>query len=330
MARYLAVGCLAFGAVVSSPSTARSAEGAEELRDLSDAVRVEPGHCIERETLVRRVAEMLRRREVDARVEVEVDARTTPILYRLFREGTLVGERSLEHLRGRCDEVADAVALAVAIGIDQLLLEVRRADSRPPVVPPPAPPGPPPPPPPPMTRTALPGPRLNVAAVVTAGVLPTVALGSEVGVEVRASRWLAARASGLLVPKSSTSLRSGSVSTDLGALALAACLPAPTVRASLHGCLGISVGRLSATADGAMFSVTYTRHALWTTADGRMELWLPVVGGLGLIAAATGFVPLVRPRLDVAQTTAGVPVVASRTLAPIGGTFEIGPAFLFR
>ncbi|MDO9015967.1 MAG: hypothetical protein Q8S73_44555 [Deltaproteobacteria bacterium] len=57
------------------------------------------------------------------------------------REGTLLGERTLTHDAERCDPIADASALAVALAVDPdaLIDEPARTDASPPPAPPPPP-----------------------------------------------------------------------------------------------------------------------------------------------------------------------------------------------
>jgi hypothetical protein len=111
------------------------------------------------------------------------------------REGTLLGERTLTHDAERCDPIADASALAIALAVDPdaVIDEPARAQATPPT----APPSPRPRPPRPRApraaaRPAGPSLALGILGGVSAGITPSPApIVGLVGAVGLSPRWSA-------------------------------------------------------------------------------------------------------------------------------------------
>src|SRR6516164_7208091 len=94
---------------------------------LKDAVKVEPGKCIESGPLVERIKTWLKRDSIDPRIRVEVRASKTAndVHFTIRRNEQIVGEKDMR-AEMACAEFQSAVALAIASALDAIILETER------------------------------------------------------------------------------------------------------------------------------------------------------------------------------------------------------------
>lgn len=273
---------------------------------------VDEGASTELRALIRREGERLR-----AQVSL------------LDGEGKLLGERSLDSRGSDCGELAEAMVLAIAIAVDDVLSVVAPPPppplSPPPLVvevrPPPAPtPAPPPPPPAPQVNVAAALPsryELDVGLDVSAGLGPAPSTGVSAGA---AMRWkeLSIGLEGHAALPSSHSLRTGGeVRAALTRGAIVPCLRVDP----LGVCGVVSLGVLSAEGVGVPNARTATSPYLGAGTRLALE-WVPPEG-VGLRVHAEAALALIR-------TTVGVGARDAWTMSPIAASLGASAVFRIR
>lgn len=187
--------------------------------------------------------------DASTRVLVRLEARERAIVGTLEVHGARAGQREIASPEGDCREVVDALATAIAIGLDPASL------TRPPSEPPPAPvepaptptppptpapvappPAPPPPPPPPAAREPV-HLQASASAALLLGELPGPAPGFELSFGAR-YRFVSAHVEGAFAARTS-SHGAGEISTSLLGASLTPC-------AHVSWLFGCVVGRLGA------------------------------------------------------------------------------------
>ncbi len=263
--------------------------------------------------------------EVAAReVGVTVTRRGGGIVGTLSLKGPRAGQREIVSPRGDCHEVVDALAVAIAIGIDPSSL------ARPPGTPPPAtpgpagpPPGPPPPaaPPPPLaapTESPPPAPPLPLVAVgATAGILglfgespaTTGALALGAGLRVRAFE---ARLEGAASLASRVSVAGGAIGGGKISASLLTGSFLPCVRVKVaFGCAMVTVGALRG--EGSGVAEPLRASAVYAAVGARAGVDIPIRGSFFARAHVDGLAPLSRITLQLGgQDVWTVPSFAAR------------------
>ncbi len=314
------------------------AAGEPQTHAVADAITVEPSECLAGPDLASRVEMWLGRNEIDHRVSVRVSDlrdRGEGVVFVVAREGKPAAERRLRPRDIPCADLTAAVGLAVAMAIDATFLasflnveDLQPAEE---------PPLPPPPPPPRVADKPLPkpvraGPTRDAPVVHGAlqatgliGVLPVPTAGGTFSIDVSLARWLELRFAGLGTFDPAVQLGSGRVRVGAAAARVSPCLVQPIDELSVAGCAGLVAGRW--VARGEDFDVNHASTLPWVaavaTGEGRLRL-----GELtSLRFTVEGFVPFVRPSLDVEDGSGRI--VASKQAASAGLGISVGPAVAF-
>jgi hypothetical protein len=262
---------------------------------LADAPRlqVDEGLCFDAPTLARRV-EQWRKTPADPRIQVRVKRSDRTVSFTLARDATPLGERTMEVPQAACDDVTDAVAVAVAMALD-----ANRAVST-------DPPEEPVPPAGSMFRVSpaddaesepapvVPTPRLTVSAeaVFADGLLNRVAPGIEVGFNRAWAPWFETQLLLLGVWESSSSSFFGP--GRLLAAILDGCAGTSAGPALLRACLGVAFGAVLTHVDrswGPPDIPAFGWGGPTARVDGKISLGPP----LSLVLSVDGFMPVVRP-----------------------------------
>jgi len=300
------------------------------VRPLSEAVVVEGAtDCLDRGALVRRIARWLRSETVDARIAVVVrkEGDGDVVGFVIRRDGVALAERRFDEPPEDCNDLRAALGLAIALAIDATILESLGTREQPPHPPPPAAerPAPPPPRPPPDDRPQT-GLALAAEAQGSAGILPAPAVGVATAIEVRPASFFSIRAGAVGTFPVRTTVGDGAVDVSHVAGGALACFANDRGRLELRLCLGAAAGQVLA--QGSDFDRSLGADILWVAAEGRLEGRWRLVRPLAIAVAVSGFVPLVRPRLDVERTDGSVS--SSRLFPAWGGALALGPVLYFR
>jgi hypothetical protein len=321
-------------------SEARAQRAAD--RAIVGALAVGPSSCIDRETLARGISTWLGRPTIDGRIAIAVREGPDGVIYSVTRDGARIGERTMHVVGASCADVHAAVSLGIAIAIDATLLEslgIAPAPSSPTSA----------------TRTApndAAAPRGFVAAqpprlradlpvmheekrdhviaagaqgLVLVGVLPKVTLGVAPFVDVTLIRAFDLRASGLVSTTADVAVREGSASVGLVAGRLDACAALRAGAARLRGCVGAAAGAVSA--EGTGYPDSYSTTAAWIGPAVRFDGRWSFGSVFGLVLSLDGFIPGVKPRLDVLAPDGSVS--ESRTFPLAGVVLGLGPSISF-
>lgn len=251
----------------------------------------------------------------------------TAEIYLRDAAGALVAERRLESRAARCDELVDAVAFAVALGLDGDAAAARAATPaieaapRCPTCPvcPPAPPAPAP-----RARRAA---RWSVVSEAVAGVLvgplASPALELSLRLSVRPPRWPRIYLDLAGSPEVTTAARGGQALSSLAAGALGVCPWAPRLGAFELGlCAGVRGGVLRVAGRG--FAVDRIEERPWVALDLGLRARWDLTRALHLALTLEGTVPFVRDTLvvDGAAEVHRPSVVGLRAGAGVGVHFE--------
>jgi hypothetical protein len=324
------------------------AAGADPVeRPVVEALRVEPNECLDRDALARHVVGWIHRDRIDRRIEIAVSgapSSPTGVGLTLLRDGQVVGERRFTTLDVPCEDARAAIGLAIAVAIDNTLLQDLRAD------PPPPPPAPPPvaelPPPPPPPAAAPPreaigagaGPGLGMSLdfVGMLGPLPSLVAGLSPAFELTPHRMFEIRIAGLATSASTFAVGTGSVSAEIFAGRVDACAVfqlgprAEGARLSairLRGCAGLLAGIVH-TSVAAGLDPSPSPNSPWVSTALRFDARVALAPRFGLQLAVDALAPLTRTDVDAALMDGTV--VDRRPLAPVGIAVGFGPHFIFR
>ncbi len=251
--------------------------------------------------------------------DLRVDVQTGAALSFVVRvDGRVVANRRFTHLTGACPSVLDAIAIAIALAIDQRGGPAPEAtpESRPAPVALAAPAT--------QSAPAAPG-RLSVAASGGAllgfpGGAPSYAL--ELGwARARLGVGVGLRGAGPV----DVAVGGGTVRSTLVAGEARGCLRAPRTRLTALGCVGAAFGRLLVRPTG-FGPEGRAGSATWSAATAEGTLEVPLGGRFGLFVRATLAVPLVRPALDVVDASGRS--VARRDFPALGGGGALGVYWL--
>lgn len=307
---------------------------AEDGVPLADAVKVEPGKCIEQSLLVSRIEMWLKRTTIDRRLRVEVKSSKTvnDIHFVIYRDEKIVGEKTMK-AEMSCAEFQSAVALAIASALDAIILAVEREvaaqgelDAKAP--PPPddagidAPPDVVPttivdasnskpftdPPPRPETTRLL----VGLESGLDATHLPTATMMLRPSVDVRLLSWLDARVAFAVTPEISSTLRSGAftnrVVTQLVIGEAHLCYVMRGLPVLPRGCAGLAAGAIRA--HGAdLLGKSEITTAPWSAFSIRLDGRWPTDGLLAVMVAMTLDTVFAPPAFAIDQAELRVPAV---------------------
>lgn len=324
-------GPLASALAASLAAASASADDAER-RPLSAAVELRDADCLDHSKLVAGIARHLHRDTVDARIHVSVRELAGGVTFTLS-DGGHTWENTYPIERASCAERRSGIPLGIAMAVDALVLA--------PMPPPPAPlppvalPAPAPPsasPRPPAAPRAPPRPaprRLGLTASLAIdgllNVLPGVALGIAPTLDLRVAEPLDVRGAFLATSTSAVGLGSREADVSLLAGALSACFTRRGAVFRLRGCAGVVAG--SARAEGSAFSPSSTIGP-WAAALVGLDARWALGERLGLVGSLEGYLPVVRPRIEVVEA-ASSRLEAARSFPSAGAALGFGPSVLF-
>jgi hypothetical protein len=332
----LIVSCL-----LGSHATAGAQRG-EGLGEVLDVERDE-ARCITEGALRRRVAHWLRADAELADIEVKVHAAAEPLTFTVRRRGEIVAERRFDVLPRRCADRVEAVALAVALGLEHAAsggtlatqpapatgaegatpsaeaeaeaeaaaepAATEAATARTPSPPAPAEAGPA------ASRSDGEAPRVyaHATGAVLIEVMPSAMIALGAGGELQFDRMRFAL-SAIATTESEHALARGVASSQLFAARPRACLLWIAAGLELEGCAGAVLG--AAVARGNGYDDEMRATMAWVAPLLRAGLRYPQTGTLSLRLALEGMVHVVRPRLRVAVDEAEASTAAA---GPVGG-----------
>ncbi len=352
----LACGAAALAIVGLARAARAGPEAPPADRPLVEALRVEPNACLDREALAKHIAGWIHAERIDRRIEVAVSGSPSApggVGLTLLRDGQVVGERRFTTLDVPCDEARAAIGLAIAVAIDNTLLQALRTEPPPPASPPPPPTSPPPPSPPvaepppspPLPvpappREARPREALGLGAsldfVGMLGPLPSLVAGLSPAFELMPHRNFELRVAGLATTGSSFALGTGSVSAAIFAGRVDACAAfqlgpraegARLAAIRIHACGG-HLGGIVHTSVAAGLDASPAPNSPWVSAALRFDARVALTSRFGLQLALDALAPLTRT--DVEATRSDGTIADTRPLAPVGVAIGFGPHFIFR
>lgn len=299
----------------------------ESTRPIANALSTAPDACFDGNSLAESIATWLGKREVSTRVSILVRRPTADsVRFTVERDAALAGERDLPVGKLACPDLRAALSLAIAIAIDSTILESLGVEA-PPTTPtpretelsPPAPAAPlvaPPPPPPQRDEQLPPAPKrlhpredrtlvgFAVEAVALFGVLPGPAIGASPRLGIAPISWLDLRVSALGTTRAQTIVGGGTTSASLLAGLGEVCALGRIDEVRSGGCLGGGAG--SFRAEGSGLRPAYSPSVRWAAITARVEARYPASSVLALLVGVTGFVPVLRPELQVVDSNGKV------------------------
>jgi hypothetical protein len=294
------------------------AEASARTRPLTEAVTVEgASRCLEAASLGALVARWLRSDAIDARVSIVVFAGDEPspaLSFEVRRDGEVIAVRRFDPPPATCDDIRRVVAIAIALAIESTVLAAPSTE-------PPATPAPPDSP-----RHFVPRPSWGVDVAVLAGVLPELAFGLQSHVDVDLSERFALAVGTLTTFPSDTPVGSGRADLRLVAAEAAGCwiaLPGPV---ELRACGGVAAGGVRV--EGEAFAPSLSPLLPWVSVMGHAGIRLAVLKWLAIEGGLDGFLPILRPNLEVASPNGAI--VFSRSFPVGGGVGALGLALTFR
>jgi hypothetical protein len=322
-------GAAAVAILVGSAARAQApVDPAAPQRPIAEAVQTD-APCLTREALTAQLASWLGRGSIDARLEIAVVEGERDASFTVKREGSVVGERTLHLASASCDERRAAVGLAIAVAIDATLLAtlgITAPEPPRPVDTPASPPSRPRALPRAARRPPPKRPRVHVDVAaegqVVVAVLPSVAFGVSPAFTLTIADIFDVRVAGLATADTRTRIGVGRAETRLVAGRLDACAGRTAGRVRFRGCLGVGGGPILTA--GSDYPVSHTSSAPWVAAVARFEGRWAFTPVFGASLALDGYLPAVRPRLDVEGPRRDV--LASRDLPPAGFGVALGPS----
>jgi len=323
----------AIGLLLSTPRSGRAAEPPPASRKLADAITVAEGPCLSARALLPLIANWLGRSEIDARLQGAVRSEGNEIVFRLRREGTVLGERRFPLRGDSCPTLLAAVSLAIAVSIDATRLESLGLVSSgtlpapaPAANPMPSSPGPAETPP--LKSSEPSRARVGISAFaqgfVLFAILPKTAVGARLGAGA-AFAWFEVQGSGFLTATVTEPLASGAADMTLAAGQLDLCVARPSMAAHPRACAGASYGRTSVRGQGfdpAALDISARWSALSLHLDARLfafSVWQISLGADVYFALPT--------RLGV--LSADGRIVQEKDLGRLGVALGAGPSFTF-
>lgn len=209
--------------------------------------------------------------------------------------GELVGSRELGSRAERCESLAEAAALAIALVIDPEAVEgVERARQTPAEPPPQAAPAPFVAPAPAASPLAW----VDLRAIASGGLLPGFAPGITLAAELELARWLALSAALAYWPEQKTDAPGGAAAFGLSAGSLAAC--AEPVRLEALGA-ALCAGALLGSIHTVVYELIPTGPGdrLWGAFSAGARVYAPRAELLRVSFALDALAPLTRHRFTV-------------------------------
>jgi hypothetical protein len=292
---------------------------------ISAAVELRDADCLKHGALVDGIVRYLRRSTVDARIHVTVTESRKGVTF-ILQDGERAWNTTYPIERASCIERRSGIPLGIAMAIEALLLA---PPPPPPVAPAPAPPPPvapapaEPPRPPPAALRKL-GLTVSLALDGVVNVVPGVTLGVAPSLDLRLSEPLELRAAFLGTSTADVALGPRAAEVGLLAGGLSACFARRTSGLRLRGCAGAAVGAVRA--EGSDFSPV-AKSGIWAAVGLGVDARWALGERLGLVGSIEGYLPVVRPRIEVVGSDQKL--LSARSLPSAGAAFGLGPSVLF-
>ncbi|MCA9689196.1 MAG: hypothetical protein KC636_06275 [Myxococcales bacterium] len=335
-----------WGLLVIGPPTATEAEPEVSAapprpapRPLAGALTVAPGAtCVDARQLGIQVQSWLDIDALDPRIDVEVigdPVREDRLEFRVRLDDEVIAERWFDPAPERCIDLHAVVGLAVAMAIEAAVVEAGRREAQTPEPPAPEQPKPAPVRPRPKTvapPTAAPPPepkrRLSIGLGLTggllAGVLPGVAGGGSLLLDLSWVPWSELRVGAIAAGRGGVPFAEGEARMELVAGRVDACFGNFVRAVRPRICGGLAGGAFLF--QGRGFSDHSERGALPAVlAQFGLGVQIPISSIVALDIAAEGVVSLRRPRLVVVDQTGAT--VEQRVLDPGGLAISLGFVF---
>lgn len=284
-------------------------------RPVGDAIVVVGGSdlCLAHDALTGEVERWLGKHDIDVPITIEVSGRGGTAALRIRRDGESAVHKTFEVLPIECRARRRAVSLAIALAIDQTVLDHAMHDPAgaeteavPALEPAPEPKAADAPAPGPLASlaTAAPTrsgrPSLQVGVSYLAGVLPRPAFGASAACSVRISDRVSTRVGVLATQPVDVELDPGTVTSQLVAVRLDGCVHQPLGALAGSGCAGIAAGVVAAR--GRELDEPLAIRPAWAAGHFRIATRYPASGRIGVQLALDGVVNLLRPRIEVMDT----------------------------
>jgi hypothetical protein len=215
---------------------------------------------------------------------------------RVAVSGASHGERELDDDGPDCGALAEAVAVSVALLLDEAPTSPRAPEPRRPSKPSKVPP----------SRPPLPHMMLDIAALESVGVVGPGTIGLFGGVEVRVTRYLTLGAGALGILDDTERFGAGNLRVDLVAVRAPACFAVQAADRSVGAelCGYPALGTMIGSGEGFVENHTVTQpwFAMGASAIGTG----PIVGPLAFTGRVDLLVPIVRPSF-VVEDLGGAP-----------------------
>jgi hypothetical protein len=308
--RRLAAGAVGLG-IAAFLLAVHPAEAATRRRPLIEAVTVEgASRCLEASAVGAQVARWLGSNAIDARVSIVVSAGDEPALsFEVRRDGQVIAVRRFDPPPVTCADVRRVVAIAIALAIESTVLVAPSTETREPG----------------QARRIVPAPSWGVKAAVLARVLPELAFGLQSYVDVDLSARFGLTAGILTTFPSGTLVGPGRADLRLVAGEVAACWIALRGVFDLRACGGVGAGGVRV--DGEAFAPSLSPFLPWVSVMGHVGIRLAVSRWLAIEGGVDGFLPVLRPELEVASSNGAI--LFTRSLPVGGGAGTLGWAVTF-
>ncbi len=273
-----------FTCLMSAGEAAEAASGVLELKA--------EGPCLSEAALEERLLRSTKN-PLHPSLRVSVEGRAPGALsFSIWRADELVALRSFSANTGNCEDLLDALALAIAFGLDALYAPPEAANALP--VAPKA-----------KVTSSLPPKRdeprrparLLGGGLLISGLGTTVAGGASFGLawnfEAPATLLLSTAATW----PTSAALGAGSVASQLASGGFRFCYRAPGGSFTALACAGAEAGALFAQGQG--FVTNSSGIGAWAAAGLGPALAYETPSGLGVLASIDALLPLARPHFDV-------------------------------
>ncbi len=289
------------------------AQGATRTRPLTEAVTVVgASRCLEARDVGAQVARWLGSGAIDGRVSIVVSAGDEPspaLSFEVRRDGQVIAVRRFDPPPVTCADVRRVVAIAIALAIESTVLVAPSTDTREPG----------------QARRIVPAPSWGVKAAVLAGVLPELAVGLQSYVDVDLSARFGLTAGILTTFPSGTLVGPGRADLRLVAGEVGACWIALRGVIDLRACGGVGAGGVRV--DGEAFAPSLSPFLPWASVMGHVGIRLAVSRWLAIEGGVDGFLPVLRPELEVASSNGAI--LFTRSLPVGGGAGTLGWAVTF-
>ncbi len=278
------------------------------MRPVAEVIQVAASAdaCLDHHLLAAEVESWLGQHDVDVAITVEVRGHGDAAALEIRRVGEPPVTKTFDMLPAVCRARRRAVSLAIALAIEQTLIDHNVLDA-----------------PPTASSVALPpAPRsgtkrlsAQVGGAVFAGVLPQPAFAAAGGCGLSVDDRTSVRALGLVTEQVEAALTPGTIATRLIAARLDGCFDHPMGVMRGAVCAGVAGGVVTAT--GHDLDESRTTRRPWAGAQLRLATRFPATEAVSVQLAVEGMITLLRPRVHVEDADGDE--VEARTFPSIGG-----------